>query len=87
MFFERTDALAHHPLRFQSVSTSVFVLYAIQSLTSFILCLLLIFNFSNRSMPVLGSVLVVSVSGNVPYSSLISHSFMNIIKSQLENPV
>lgn len=64
MIFERTDAPGSSS--YQSVSISVFVLYAIQSLTSFILYLLLIFNFSNCSVPVLGSVLVVSVFGNVP---------------------
>lgn len=56
MVFERTDALVYHPLRFQSVSISVFVLYAIQSLTTFALYLLLIFNFLNCSVPVLALV-------------------------------
>lgn len=87
MVFERTDALVYHPLRFQSVSVLVFELYAIQSLTSFALYLLLIFNFSNCLMPALWSVLIFSIFGNVPYSSLISSSFMNIIKSQGENSV
>jgi len=85
MVFERTDALVYHPLRFQSASISMFELYAIQSLTSFALYLLLIFNFSNCLMTVLGFVSIFSIFGNVSYSSLISNSFMNIIKSQWEN--
>lgn len=80
MVFERTDALVYHPFRFQSVSILVFEPYAIWSLTSFALYLLLIFNFSNCSMPVLGSVLFFFIFGTVPYSSLISNSFMNMIK-------
>lgn len=84
MVFERTDALVYHPFKFQSVFISVFMLYAIQSLTSFVLYLLLIFNFLNCSMIALGSGLVVSIFGNFPYSSLIAHSFISLIKSQCE---
>lgn len=84
MVFERTDALVYHPFRFQSVFVSVFMLYAIQSWTSFVLYLLLIFNFLNSSMTALGSGLAVSILGNFPYSSLIAHSFIDLIKSQWE---
>lgn len=87
MVFERTDALVYYPLRFQLVSISVFELYTIHSLTSFAFHLLLMLNFSKCLMPVLGSVLIFSIFGNVPYSSLISNSFMNIIKSQWEKSV
>lgn len=87
MVFERTDAHVYHPLRFQSVSISVFEPYTMRSLTSFALYLLLIFNFSNCFMPVLGSDLIFSIFGDVPYSLLISKSLMNIIKSQWENSV
>lgn len=86
MVFERTDALVYHPLRFQ-VSILVFVLYATPSLPSFALYLLLIFNFSNSLMPVLGTGLSVSIFERVSYSSLISNSWMNIIKTQWERSV